>query len=329
MNLFQVFEQNLIEGLNTSSPDKIIETTVSKIFFYGNKVYKIYKYEKFFFGDFASSDFRRNFYCEDFRWNKTMAPHVYLNLKGVKAAGEKYCLVEAGEGEDFFIEMEKFDADKSLTNLLLRKEASEEDLAKIVLELVSRLAELTAEKRRESEAIFSKNLLESLLAELEDDRNLLYLVPSFIAKEKTDEMVEFLKKAAAKNPYFRNFSHQKLSLLIDDHSDNIMLLDGKVEFIDVLPPKESWRVGDLNFIICRLATDVAVLWSKEKAETVYRAYEKLAEPILPGVKAIYETDAALIQMWCFYDLGKPEIAERYLEFVQDKIKVITELTNKE
>jgi len=329
MNLFRVFEQNLIEGLATSSPDKIIETTVSKIFFYGNKVYKIYKYEKFFFGDFGSPDFRRNFYCEDFRWNKTMAPHVYLNLRGVKAEGEKYRLADIGEAEDFFIEMEKFDADKSLTNLLLKKEVSEEDLAKIVLELTSRLGELTTEKRRESEAIFSKNLLESLLAELEDDRNLLYLVPSFIAKEKTDEMMEFLKKAAVKNPYFRNFSHQKLSLLIDDHSDNIMLLDGKVEFIDVLPPKESWRVGDLNFNICRLAVDVAVLWSKEKAEAIYRAYEKLAEPIPPGVKAIYEADAALIQMWCFYDLGKSEIAEKYLKFVQEKIKVITELTNKE
>jgi aminoglycoside phosphotransferase family enzyme len=329
MNLFQIFEQNLIKGWATSSPDKIIETTVSKIFFYGSKVCKIYKYEKFFFGDFSSADFRRDFYREDFRWNKTMAPHVYLNLRGVKTAGEKYRLADPTAAEDFFIEMEKFDADKSLTNLLLRKEVSEEDLAKIVLELASRLGKLTAEKRRESEGIFKKNLLESLLAELEDDRNLLYLVPSFVAKEKTDGMVEFLKKAAAGNPYFRDFSHRKLSLLIDDHSDNIMLLDGKVEFIDVLPPKESWRVGDLNFNICRLAADAAVLWSEEKAEAIYRAYEKLAEPIPTGVKAVYEADAALIQTRCFFDLGKPSIAEKYLQFVQEKIKVIAGLTNKE
>src|SRR4030042_4195619 len=144
MNLIQAFEKNLIEDFNTFSPDKVVETIVSKIFFYGDKVYKIYKYEKFFFGDFSDQDFRKKFYNEDFYWNNTMAPHVYLSLWGVKKNSDKYRLTNLSEAEDFFIEMKKFDDDKNLTNLLLKKNMGEEDLAKIVSDMTSRIKKLTA-----------------------------------------------------------------------------------------------------------------------------------------------------------------------------------------
>ena len=135
MNLIQAFEENLVEDFNTFSPDKVIETIVSKIFFYGDKVYKIYKYEKFFFGDFSNQDFRKKFYEEDFYWNNTMAPHVYSALWGVKKNFNKYKLTDLSGAEDFFIEMKKFNDDKNLTNLLLKKKISDDNLVKIVLEM--------------------------------------------------------------------------------------------------------------------------------------------------------------------------------------------------
>ena len=108
MNLIEAFEQKLVNGFEDKTPDKIIETIVSKIFFYGEDVYKVYKYEKFFFGDFTDKNFRENFYREDFYWNNVTAPRIYLSLKPVKSIGGKYKIVDS-EPEDFFIEMKKFD----------------------------------------------------------------------------------------------------------------------------------------------------------------------------------------------------------------------------
>ena len=49
----------LIETIETGNfnklgkPERIIETLISKLFFFGDDVYKVYKYNKAFFGDFS------------------------------------------------------------------------------------------------------------------------------------------------------------------------------------------------------------------------------------------------------------------------------------
>ena len=316
MNLIQAFEKNLIDGFDTSSPDKIIETIVSEIFFYGNKVYKVYKYEKFFFGDFSNQDFRKDFYKEDFYWNNIMAPHIYLALHGVKKFLNKYKIVDLPKAEDFFIEMKKFDTNKTLTNLLLKKQITDKNLAEIVAKMTTRVKKLTANRK---DNLMTRNLAEAQQEDLESDRNLLYMIPSHISKEKTDEIIDFLKGVSKKISYFQNYNSNNLSLSIDNHADNIVFLNDEAEFIDVLPPKEDWRVFDYCFNICRLATDVAVLWSEKKANIIYQTYEKIAESIPTDVKTIYEIRSALIQLWCFYDLKKPEIAEEYLKFIEKRM----------
>lgn len=315
MNLIKTFEQNLVDGFLGKSSDKTIETIVSKIFFYEEDVYKVYKYEKFFFGDFTDKDFRRNFYIEDFYWNHITAPHIYLALRPVKIIEGKYKIVDSSEAEDFFIEMRKFDDNKNLTNILLQKQISNEDIKKIVIEMTSRLKILTENKRKSLEYDFNKKLIDIHLADLDSDRNLLYLIPSFIKKEWADKTFNFLKKISINNNYFLNYHSNNLSLLIDNHADNIILSNGEVDFVDVLPPKESWRVGDVSFNICRLATDVAVLLVKDKADIVYQNYKDIPEQI----KKIYEIRSALIQIWCFCAVNNLDIAKKYLNFAETKI----------
>lgn len=310
MNLIEAFDKKLIIN---KEPDKIIETIVSKLYFYGDRVYKVYKYEKFFFGDFSSPNFRKKFYGEDFSWNHIMAPDVYLALKTVKSSGT----------DDFFIEMKKFDDSKNLTNLLIQKNLSDADIEKIVLEIIKRLNKITNDKKNDPNYDFNKKLIDILLADLESDANLLYLIPSFITKEKIDVIIDFLKNTSLNNPYFKNFNSNDFSALIDSHADNIVFLNGQAEFIDVLPPKESWRIGDICFVVSRIATDIAVLWSQEKSETLYNIYEKNNKPIPSEIKAIYEIHSALIQMWCFYSQNKLEIAQKYLKFVEEKISLLT------
>lgn len=132
MNLIEAFDKNLIESFNKPA-DKIIETIVSRLYFYGDKVYKVYKYEKFFFGDFGSPDFRKKFYREDFLWNHIMAPHVYSALRGVIKTGDKYEIAKLSGADDFFIEMKKFDDNKNLTNLLIQKNISDTDIERIIV----------------------------------------------------------------------------------------------------------------------------------------------------------------------------------------------------
>ncbi|MEK7080602.1 MAG: hypothetical protein AAB925_02090, partial [Patescibacteria group bacterium] len=152
MNLIEIFER---------SPDKIIETIISKIFFYGDTVLKVYKYEKFFFGDFSSFQFRKDFYTEDFSQNQLMAPEVYLALHEVKKNGE----------EDFFIEMKKFNDNNNLTNLLLQKRIGKNHLGTIAKEMVLRLKKLTESKKEKYKDYFKNKLLDIQLADLESDRN--------------------------------------------------------------------------------------------------------------------------------------------------------------
>lgn len=322
MNLIEAFDKKLIID---KKPDKIIETIVSRLYFYGDKVYKIYKYEKFFFGDFSSPDFRKKFYKEDFSWNHTMAPDVYSALRGVIKTGDKYKVAELSKADDFFIEMKKFDDSKNLTNLLIQKNISDTDIEKIILEMTARLNKITNSKKNDPDYDFNKKFIDIHLADLESDANLLYLIPSFIAKEKIDIIINFLKNTSLSNLYFKNYDTGKLSALIDNHADNIVFLEGQVEFIDVLPPKESWRIGDICFIVSRVATDIAVLWSKERADILYNIYEKNNKPILPEIRAIYEIRSALIQIWCFYSQKKLNIAQKYLEFIEEKMSFIARL----
>ena len=318
MNLISGFEQNLIDGVNTLSPDKVIETIISKIFFYGDRVYKIYKYEKFFFGDFSSFEFRTDFYKEDFYWDNLMAPQVYLKLHGVKKVNNGYQIADLLSAEDFFIEMKKFDDNKNLTNLLLEKNINENDVAKIVSEMAVRLKRLTQDKKHKYANLFGRKLFDIHQEDLESDRNLLYMIPSCVSKIKTDEIINAAKEASVKSSYFQNHDKSELSLLIDNHADNIVFMGKEVGFIDVLPPKESWRVGDINFNVCRLGTDVSVLHSEEMGNMVYKSYEKFAGPIPAEAKAIFEIRSALIQAWCFYSANKSEIAGNYIKFAGNR-----------
>ena len=304
MNLIESFDKNLIVE---KEPDKIIETIISKLYFYGDEVYKVYKYEKFFFGDFSSFNFRAKFYKEDFLWNKIMAPVVHLELKEVE--------------NDFYIKMKKFDDSKNFTNLLLQKNISDNDLKKVVLEMVVRLDKITKIKKNDPDYDFNQKLVDIHLSDLESDANLLYLIGDFISKEKVDEITNISKKVSLNTSYFKDYDPNNFSILIDNHADNIVFLDNVVEFVDVLPPKESWRVGDINFIISRMAVDVAVLFDEEKSKIIYDTFEK-NNAIPAEIRAIYQIRSALIQMWCFYSQKKPDIAKKYLEFAESRVKYL-------
>ncbi len=54
--------------------------------------------------------------------------------------------------------------------------------------------------------------------------------------------------------------------------------------------------------------------SEKLANAVYGS----CEPISEKIRYIYEIRSALIQTWCFYSVKRPEIAENYLKFAEDR-----------
>jgi hypothetical protein len=109
---------------------------------------------------------------------------------------------------------------------------------------------------------------------------------------------------------------------IDSQSDNILILDNKIEFLDIIPPKESWHIQDLFFTISRAATDVSVLQSPEKAKVIYTTYAKHFSLPSEEVRIVYEIKSALIKAAYMYVLKKPKIAEKYLVFIDGLLPML-------
>jgi aminoglycoside phosphotransferase family enzyme len=316
MNLIKAFEGRKIAGLSLKI-DKVIETAISKLYFSGDRVYKIYKYDKAFFGDFSNIKFRNKFYNDDYSWNNAMAPSIYTGLQGVKNKNNHYVLISRNEADDFYYIMNRVDTDKCLTNLLIQRQITENDLVKIAYAMGTRIKKLTDDQKKENNKLFSKRVRELAKEDVEDLRSWAYMAEPKLPKSKTDAIVNEIFGFIEKEDYLKRLSQKNLALNIDGHSDNTLFIDGEPGFIDIMPPKENWRTGDFYFNICRLATDVAVLWSKDKTEAMYEIYNQIALVVPPPkVRLIYEIRASLIRAAYFYILNKPELAEKYLEFLE-------------
>lgn len=321
MNLIEAFEKTKVSGFY-SETDQVIESAISKLFFYGDRVLKVYKYEKYFFGDFSSPSFRKEFYQEDFHWNHAMAPRVYVALKSVKEMGDGYEQANLDNAKDFYIEMKKIDVEKNLTNLLFAKQVSRADLEKIATEMTIRIQNLTRDEKEKLKPLAKRGWFDLLQEDLEDLRHWAYMADPKLPKIKVDELMDILEKAFGEEEYFKNFDSENLSIALDNHSDNILLLNGDVEFLDIMPPKENWRITDPYFNICRPAVDVMVIGTPDEAKAMYRVYEKIAPTVPSRVKTIYEIRSSMIRAPYFYFLGKPDLAKKFLDFTEAKLQTL-------
>lgn len=317
MNLIEAFEGDLVEGF--SKPDREIETVISRLFFYENKVCKVYKHMQSFIGDMTIARFRKEFYLEDFSWNNIVSPNVYLELVGVKKQGDKYVKTEK-DPEDYFILMEKVDSDANLIDLLSERKVSDKNLTDIVEVLVPKLKELTTAKRSKIDHISSQGWPELLKQNYEDLRSWSYMADAHIPREQTNEIVDVLSKFSEHFEFIKNFNTDKLYSYVDGHAGNIFVVNDKITFMDIYPPKESWRVADMFYTINRPITDVAVLLGQDKADIMYAKLEELTGEFPAQLKLLYTIHDAQIMAAYFHMLHKHELAEKYFKFVEENLK---------
>ncbi len=295
-------------------PDKVIETAISKLFFFGNQVVKVYKHDNFFFANLAEPKTRRKFYEDDFSWNHTASPKIYLELKGVLADS----LSEAGvaEGDDYYILMNKINGSATFTCLLAEKKLTLSDTRCISRELIKLSRRLTTKRIKDFSHLTSQGWRELWLKnEVDSLRPWLAMAKEYIALSEAEKMTKVLETASRTEKYFSTFNNDCLTAVIDNNSDNLLWLNNQPGFIDIMPPMESWRVADEYATVVRTAVDACVIGGREYGQVVYDIYRQFRDDIPDKVRIIYEVRAALIQWPYRHLIGQHKLAEKYRKFI--------------
>jgi aminoglycoside phosphotransferase family enzyme len=306
-------------------PDKVIDTVLSKVFFFGDRVIKVYKHEGAFRINLADPVFRREFYAEDFFWNHEAAPEIYLKLGGVKEDNGNFIFVDLEEADDFFIEMAKIDDNNNLTKLLQNKAVSLEHIEGVTHSFIKKLRLLTKNRREKLKHLFSASWLSLHSDYLEDLRSWIHLAEDYMSKEEIDSIIDFLQETARQEDYFIHFDSADLSIAIDNNPDNILISENQPSFFDIMPVREGWKVSDEFFSVAGIALSTRVLGDQILSNQIYKIYEQYRAPVSEKIRLIYEIRGALINFWYRHMIGQHELAERFKTVFMDDIKTLKNL----
>lgn len=300
-------------------PDREIETVLSRLFFFGDQVVKVYKHKKHFFADLEEINPRRKFIEDDFFWNNLSAPEIYKDLVGVKNDGFKP--VPADQAEDFYILMTKIDGEASLTKLLQEKKLNREDISHLTVKLVELFRELTHKKIKDYKYLVDKGRRQTWQESvIESLPPWMAMAGDHIPHGEIENVVNFLATVTEKEKYFIDYDPAYFAVVIDNNCDNLLFLDGKPSFIDIMPPKEGWRVADEFEVISRTAVDVSVIGGDELGQIVRDVYKKYRPTTTQSAQYLYELRAALIQWAYRHMISQHDLAHRYRQFAMSQIE---------
>lgn len=307
MDLIRAFEEGKVAGVE--STQAIVDSQISRIFLGKSRAYKVYRKSAAFFGNLGDWEYRKSFYLEDFEWNAEMCPQIYTALVSVAWKDGCFVTVPYEEAEDFYIDMVRVDADKTLTKQLLAGAVTQEQLKDLVAQLQKHTDELKGKKfdellNEDDSWLFRQS------QRLQDIREFATHQSTF-PEDVMANALSLLEKHIQTSEYFKNFRAEDMSVGLDFHSDNVLVLDGELLFFDVLLVNERWRLIDPAFDVCRLATDVEVFGSPELTSAVT---ESLQCP--PEMIDAYMLYAALIKGAYYAIMGNDELSLKFLPIVR-------------
>jgi aminoglycoside phosphotransferase family enzyme len=303
-------------------PKKEIETLLSNVFFFDTTVVKVYKHQTTFFGDMADPEFRTSFYTEDFFWNHSFAPEVYVHLGGFAMSEQGVACVPFEEGSEYFIEMKQIDHTKNLTTLLSEGNISAEECSQIVRHMIETAREVAKQKKEQLEDLFATPWLDLHIDNLESLRSWGYLADAHIPRREIDQKVDFLIEISKTHPYFTSFDASHLTAAIDNNCDNLLYQNGQPSFIDVMTPKHSWKVHDEFFGVTRTAVDAYVLGTPALADAIYDTYRTYRDIPEDQVRLIYELRSAIIQWAYRHILKEPKRAAKYKAYIDTTLETL-------
>lgn len=277
MNIVETFLNSKIEGLENEKPKHIV-TTISDVFVFDSKVYKIYKSDNEFFNknfnDLSNKKKRFLFTHKDYEWNNRLSPEIYINLKGVNLKGDQVEFVDPGDiSQELVIEMNRVDMSNQLLKRLVEDRISLTDCYQIGKQFGERVPHLP-----KLEPI--NTAYEDFLSRYEDIRPWMGSVEKYIPKEEAQKYLSYIKDFIESHKGELD-SKDLMGTCMDIHADNAVFVGGVFLPIDTYAPKEAWLHGYKFINIYRLATDVYAFLGKKHFEEVLRGYQDSTGEILP------------------------------------------------
>ncbi|NTW13677.1 MAG: hypothetical protein HGA31_01460 [Candidatus Moranbacteria bacterium] len=319
MDLLHAFENGRVDVIS-GLPDRVVETILSRLFFFEDRIFKVYKWRNGSIGDFTDPEFRSEFFRDDFTWNVSMSPDTYVRLGFVAKRGGRYYEVHESEAEDFFIEMNRINQDEILFELLKCGKISEKDLRATVVTMFDRLGALTESVRDLFPDIFSIPLPELHLMDMQSTREWIRMTDDFPFHEEAGIVSLTLERFIASHRPFREFETKRYCASIDNHAGNIVFSRGETKFIDSMPPMRIWRAQTPLYILSRPATDVEVLIGKELSDAMYEEYSSMTGVETDPLERSYcQAVSALIMAPYMHSLHEKELSRKYLDFAKEKI----------
>ena len=271
----EAFRAGRVTGELNGVPDEVVESGLAHIFFYGDKVFKLYKThsdkDHFIKKVLAPTKQRVAFLEHDFTLNKHFSGEVYLKLHGVHYADGIVNVTNYRSGTIYALtEMYRLDFDTNLHERLLRGDIVRDELVQLGYETARAIDTcpigIPANVNWYTLAKERLELLRQFLDWLPEEYSLLV--------KQTLVIEAFESHLERHRVEYEQISGSMLSINMDNHDENVFFINGKPQFIDLLPPMQSWWYGLAHANLANLMVNIETLHSLEAAEYVKEGYVK-------------------------------------------------------
>lgn len=322
-SLIRLFKEGKFPG-ETGVP-KHIETVISNVFLFSNKVYKFYKNDNSFFNkgfrDISEKFDRFSFTKRDFEWNNLLSPEIYLDVIGVRVGDNKVEPLSCDDdnAEELVIVMERIKNEDILFEKLVQNGLSESESFSMGEQLAINLKKV--QKKLDKEYNYF-DVFESLINDFSEWAK---SVDEYIGVEEIEKYSKYLDSFRIKNKdWFENELSSEITSIGDIHSHNAVYTDGNLYLVDTFPPKEDWFVGHRLIPLYRIAVDIWVLTDKKELfEAFIKGYEKgsgfIVNRKLDPAYIIYASGIMVSYLYMLQrtDTSKKEAAEKFHKFIRE------------
>jgi uncharacterized protein len=262
--------ESLVSPLSTEAV-RVVETHISRLFFVGDRVYKVRKPVRFEFLDFSARQNREADCNREVALNRRLAPDVYLGVANV---------VMNGQAMEHMVVMRSLPQERALAQLVRSGAQTDVWLDNVALILSS--FHRRAERSRDISAAATHAVLEHKWQANFDESDRFVGV-------MFDRTVEIQIRALLRRWLWD--SEQLLAdrirddCICDCHGDlqaeDVFCLDDGVRILDCLEFSDELRFGDVCSDVAFLAMDLERLGDPAAAERFVASYERHSGHTLP------------------------------------------------
>ena len=326
-DLFRLLGDGSVDGF--TGPPKVIETVISRVFIFEAEktVLKFYKRDNEWWNrdmrDLSAGKTRRQFIERDFGFNHALSPSVYQALKTPVIEDGKIFLRDFhGDEDELVIVMQQIDTSKNLTHLLFGRGLMWEEHRGIGAQFVRAQQSLPSDFLSGLDTDWYRQMR----GRFDDLSAWAASVPEFPAEVAEAGINQLRLELEKYQEPFRMLNGNHLFVSIDCNTENLLLIDGKLSFMDAYPPKREWMSAMFEVDVFRVGSSIFAL----DGQPAYEAYlegarEAAGDKIDMQYESLYLLYGILISAPYFYMLAKNDasyapIAERCLAFTKKMIE---------